>query len=577
MAEDSIRVAFPELGRCVETDRGNNLLAVMREAGIALAADCGGAGRCGKCRVIIDGDACLACTAHVMDDIEVVIPSGRASGDGDYSILVDYDGQGAVAAGEGFATGTAVSAAGAAAGTSSANATAPPSASAATTSANAAANSYAIAVDIGTTTVVGTLIDLATGRDLGSFAQLNAQIPYGADVISRIDTSLDDASKLSALITAQIDTAIVSLLAAHGIDGASVRKLVVAGNTAMSYILLGLPCRSLGLAPFKPAYAIEGPYAYRELFKTVTLGCDCDVLPYISAYVGGDLTAGLCALRGEDDFVLMDMGTNGEMLFRRGERLVCTATAAGPAFEGGSIECGLGSTRGAISSVWHDEGGFGYRTIGDAPATGICGSGILDLMAVLIREGFVDATGAFTERVEGGRVVLAGGASTGGATGAVAGAGDPAGAGGTSGSTGAGAQADASSPAVGTAGVGAGTPEVYFSQQDVRQYQLAKGAIRAGLEVLLDEMGGDLPAKVFLAGGFGQNLDPASAIATGLMPQDFSGRVIPIGNSSLSGAVKLCLNESARADVIAQIGKAQEINLATHRLFNDLFMEHMLF
>jgi uncharacterized 2Fe-2S/4Fe-4S cluster protein (DUF4445 family) len=523
MAENSVRVTFLELNRCIETDCGNNLLTVMREAGIALAADCGGAGRCGKCRVIIDGDACLACMVHVMDDIEVLVPGEQADGDGDYSILTNYDGQAAEI--------------GRAAGGSSA--------------ANTTTGSYAIAIDIGTTTVVGMLIDLATGRELGSFAQLNAQIPYGADVISRIDASLDDASKLSALITAQINTAIVSLLAAHSVDGARVRKLVVAGNTAMSYILLGLPCRSLGLAPFKPAYAIEGPYPYRELFKSDTLSCDCDVLPYISAYVGGDLTAGLCALRGEDDFVLMDMGTNGEMLFKRGERLVCTATAAGPAFEGGSIECGMGSTRGAISSVWYDEGGFGYQTIGDAPATGICGSGILDLMAVLIREGFVDKTGAFTERVEGDRVVLAGGAR---AEGSVALAGGAGAAGGT-----------------------AGTRTVYFSQQDVRQYQLAKGAIRAGLEVLLGEMEGSLPAKVFLAGGFGQNLNPESAIATGLMPQEFRGRVIPIGNSSLSGAVKLCLNESARADVVAQIAKGQEINLATHRLFNDLFMEHMLF
>ncbi|MDR3037412.1 MAG: ASKHA domain-containing protein [Coriobacteriales bacterium] len=501
MSESYLKVVFPKLNLAVKADCGDNLLELIREAGIGLDASCGGVGRCGKCRVVIDGVDHLACTTHVVRDLEVLIPAEQTN-EG-YAILVDHE-----SAGERSAGGT-----------------------------QGDTRTYAIAIDIGTTTVVGKLIDLATGREHASFAQLNTQIPYGADVVSRIDASLDDASTLSNLLTGQIDKAVASLLAEHRIDKNDVRKLVLAGNTTMSYLLLGLPCRSLGLAPFKPAFVLKDAYAYRDVFHTDTLYCNCEVVPYISAFVGGDITSGLVALRGEDDFILMDMGTNGELVFKRGERLICTATATGPAFEGGTIECGCGSTRGAISALAYEGGGFRYQTIGAAPASGICGSGILDLMAILVREGMVDKTGFLTDALgdERGRIVLTPG-----------------------------------SPETGN------TP-VFFTQKDVRQYQLAKGAVRAGLEVLMHEMGGDPPSKVFLAGGFGQNLNPESALATGLLPKDFRGRVTPIGNSSLSGAVKLCLNASAREDVATLQTAGEEINLATHRRFNDLFMESMSF
>lgn len=498
MLERRIRVVFPEGGRVLEADRGDSLLRLIREAGIELDTSCGGTGRCKGCTVLVNGVAQKACLSPVMDDVEVTIPHRPA--DEGYAILLDGglpDAQSSVSAGS--------------------------------------SDTYAVAVDLGTTTVAGKLIELTTGQERDSFAQLNAQRPHGADVISRISASQDDPSLLAGLIREQIDHALKTMLARQSIDGRQVHRLVIAGNTVMSYILLGLPCRSLGVAPFKPAFHIEGPYPYRGLFHTDTLSCDCDVLPFISAYVGGDLTAGLIALHGEDDFILMDMGTNGELVFKRGDRLICTATAAGPAFEGGGIECGSGSTRGAVSSVRHEEGAFVLTTIGDAPPAGICGSGILDLMAILVREGFVDTTGFLARPTRDDRVVLAE---------------DPRG------------------------GSGAA---VYFTQKDVRQYQLAKSAVRTGLEILLREMGGALPARVFLAGGFGQNLDPESAITTGLLPESFRGRVVPLGNSSLSGAVKTCLNTSAREAVVAQTACAQEVNLATHPLFNDLFMDNMAF
>ncbi|MDR1184470.1 MAG: ASKHA domain-containing protein [Coriobacteriales bacterium] len=526
MSDNSIKIVLPELGRTIDADRGDNLLERIREGGIMMDADCGGVGRCGKCRVSIDGKVRLACLTHVVEDIEVLIPSEKS--DEGYSILTAYEGsdvRGVAEYEDGGTRGGIQSTTRGIAGSSS-------------PLPDEGSSGYAIAIDIGTTTVVGKLIDLANGLEVASFARLNAQRPYGADVISRIEASLDDPSELSLLITSQIDREIASLLATHGIKRSDVRKLVIAGNTTMSYILLGFPCRSLGSAPFRPAYPISDPYPYRDIFHTDTLACACDVLPFISAYVGGDLTAGLCSLRGENDFILMDMGTNGELLFKRGDRLIGTATAAGPAFEGGNIECGSGSTRGAISSVHYEDRAFIYKTIGAAPATSICGSGILDLMAILVSEGLVDATGRFSDDVEGDRIVLSQGFESTGIVGAA---------------------------------------PVFFTQKDVRQFQLAKSAVRAGLEVLQEEMGGDTPSRVFLAGGFGQNLNPASACACGLLPATFRDRVIAVGNSSLSGAVKICLNDSARAETVKQIAKAQEINLASHRLFSDLFMEHMTF
>ncbi|MCL1847900.1 MAG: ASKHA domain-containing protein [Coriobacteriia bacterium] len=498
----SLYVSFPALGRTIKAAQGDNLLEVLRGAHIPLQSDCGGIGNCGRCRVNVNGNKALACLTYLTEDIEVVLPTAVIADGPDYPAGVEGSGPQRRAA----------------------------------TREEAVSNpqgSYAFAIDLGTTTLAGKLVDLSSGRELGSFAQLNEQQLYGADVISRINGAIDDASKLSHLITSQLDALIAGLLTERRIPGSQVARVVIAGNTAMSYLLLNLPCRSLGTAPFAPKFTLRASYPYEELFHTQTLLCDCVLLPFISAFVGGDLTSGLCLLGDEDDFILMDMGTNGEIVFKRGDRLLCTATAAGPAFEGSCIECGMGSIPGAISSVTYVDGGFCYQTIGAVPAIGICGSGLLDLMAVLLQQGFVDSTGFMTEKCKDGRVVLL--------------------------------QPDRQT----------GASPVFFTQKDVRQFQLAKSAIRSGIEVICREMGGELPRKVYLAGGFGQSLNPQSALATGLLPESFSGRVIPVGNSSLNGAVKLCMDESLRLEVPARIANAQEINLATHPLFSDLFMEHM--
>jgi len=493
-------VTFTDEQKRVEADVGDNLLDLILEQGIAIKADCGGVGTCGKCRVLVDGEVQHACLTRVVRDTEVLVVDVDAA-DG-YAILTEFreDGTGKV---------------------DLSGATSP------------AGSDLAVAIDIGTTTIVGKLLDRSSGIELASFAQLNSELPYGADVISRIKVCLEDASTLSSLITEQIDTAISDMLASSQVDRSSISRVVLAGNTTMVYILLNLPCQSLGFSPFIPEIPVDLTYPYTRIFHTDTLTCDCTIIPFISGYVGGDITAGLLSLASEDDFILMDMGTNGELVFKRGDHLICTATAAGPAFEGGNIECGSGSVRGAISKAWFEDGKITFKTIGGERPVGICGSGILDLGALLVRERFIDETGYLDDDLGSDRIVLTDKPDS--------------------------------------------DPEVYFSQKDVRQFQLAKSATRTGLEIIIDEMGGALPSKVFLAGGFGQNLDPASAIATGMLPESFAGRVSPIGNSSLNGAIKACLNDALVSTAAGSIEHAVEINLGSHPKFNDLFMDQMAF
>jgi len=498
MSDEKKNVSFPELGKEFQVDVGRNLLEIMRTEGIPIRADCGGIGRCNKCIVTINGKKRRSCRTNVMEDMEVIVPPDEAEG---FAILLDYEAEDNTIDLEGLGPLEDLD--------------------------------LAIAVDIGTTTIVGKLLDLKTGSELSSFAQLNDQRPYGSDVISRIEKSLDDASELSALVKKQIDQNILGLIASGKVNASQVKRVVIAGNTTMTYILLGLPCRSLGFVPFTPAFTYEVNQTYSEIFGNDNLNCECTIVPFISAYVGGDLTAGLCSLGTADDFIIMDMGTNGEMIFKRGDRLICTATAAGPAFEGGDIECGSGSTTGAISVVDYENGEWEIQTIGASRPTGICGSGILDLMAVLVKNKMVDETGLVDKDVIEPPVILYK---------------DP--------------ESD---------------DEVFFTQKDVRQFQLAKSAVRTGLEIIMKEMGGEPPAQVFMAGGFGQNLNPQSAMITGMLPTIFEGRVHAIGNSSLSGAVKACLNEEARNGLVEMAAGGQEINLAAHPLFQDSFMTYMYF
>jgi uncharacterized 2Fe-2S/4Fe-4S cluster protein (DUF4445 family) len=496
MDDQWVALDFPEEGRQVRALAGSSLLDVIRKSGLPIEADCGGNGKCGKCGVLLNGRKTLACRTPVEDGMQVVIPR-RA---GEMDILDDY------------------------------SKLEPDSVI------EEDAEAFGIAVDIGTTTVVVSALHLRSGRTLAARAFVNGQRPYGADVISRIKHSLENADLLSAVIKKQVDEAIEDICAAENLPRNKAARVVIAGNTTMLYLLLGLRCKSLGSVPFEPEFPLETSYPYQTVFGTATLDCPCLIPPFLSAYVGADITAGLLYCGDAGDFLLVDMGTNGEMAMRTGGLLCSTSTAAGPAFEGGGISCGMSGITGAIRSIRLEAGGgFACDVIGNAPPVGICGSGILDAVACLCEAEYIDESGAMSETFRAAGVLLAQNAETG--------------------------------------------RQIYFTQKDVREFQLAKSAIRAGIEVLMRETGTDgklfVPAAVYLAGGFGQALNVESAFRVGLLPEIFRGKVILAGNSALGGCVKLCRQPKLMDATRRFADGGREINLAAHPDFNDLFVDYM--
>lgn len=479
--------------------RGADLLDVLRVGGITIAADCGGRGRCGKCKVRVDNVEKLACLTKVTPGMRVTV----ISQEDDFAIQVEYDSKSeeqAAVSGE--------------------------------------IKRPCIAVDIGTTTVALQLVDADSGKVARTGSFLNGQRQYGADVVSRIQYARDGGlDTLSAIIRRDLSQSLYSLCEEAGIKPAQVEYICIAGNTTMMYLLLGLPCESLGLFPFTPAFDIKEQYTYVETFGEEGFPCPVYLLPWASAYVGGDITAGYlaCCTGPQETAMLIDMGTNGEMMFWSGDKVWCTSTAAGPAFEGGGITFGTGSIPGAISLInITEDKTITYETIGGAPPVGICGSGVLDAGAGLFKAGYFDETGLMEDDYFDDGVVIA---------------------------------------------EGEDGRKILFTQKDIRELQLAKSAIRAGVEILLDEAGVTIDQldSVYLAGGFGQKLRLESAVGIGLLPEEIASKARPIGNSSLGGCVKVCSNLSLLQEADALTKRAKEVLLSAHKDFQNLFMQYMAF
>ena len=525
-------IYFPRDGIKAEAREGDNLLDVIRAAGLSIEADCSGMRTCGMCKVRVNGALRLACETAAEDGMRVEL---LASSEG-HVILTDS-----------FTDETEHSRDG------SFYVRSRTQKEPSLLCSSPSPLRLAFAIDVGTTTVVIKAIDTGSSDEVGVRAFVNPQRAYGADVISRINNSMDDATELSELIKGAIDRAIESIMFDEG-AGAVTKNVVIAGNTTMMYLLLNLRCRSLGLAPFEPEFAIEPVYEYEDIFGTKTLDCPVLIYPFISAYVGGDIVSGLVNIERRiesgfhESYMLIDMGTNGEIAYRDGARLITTSTAAGPALEGGNITCGMGGLPGAIfKAKYAGDGKFTYETIGGLPARGICGSGVISLMAALLDAGLVSESGAFTEEAERLAEIT----------------------------DGAPAQKQlviAEPPHTGTG------KRVVFTQKDIREFQLAKGAIRAGLDILTEEMG-EHPHTLYLAGGFGQSIELKSAFRTGLIPASLMGHILFVGNTSLGGCVIACLECDARGPLplLYMTGRTQEINLGSHKSFNEKFMESMMF
>ena len=417
---------------------------------------------------------------------------------------------------------------------------------------------FGLAIDVGTTSVVTTLIELESGEQLASVSSLNPQAVFGGDLMSRIAFAQFNPTNLRKL-----QTRIVGLLNQHvaevcrrsGVLPKWIYKAVVVGNTCMHHLLLGIDPSHVGLAPYAPVMRHATVLAARELPLKIAPEARVCLLPLVAGFVGADAVAVALATRLADSPALrvaVDIGTNGEVLLGSRERLLACSAPAGPALEGAQIRHGMRGAQGAIDKVTIDRD-VHIHTIGETPALGICGSGLIDLLAGLLDAGVIDWTGLIQVEARDslppdlrGRVTMRG---------------------------------EERVFVVLRPGEADARAEIVLTQDDVRQVQLAKGAIASGIAMLLHVAAVPLERveELLLAGGFGNYLSILSAIRIGLIPALPVGRVRYVGNAASLGA-QLCLlseAERARADTLAS--RIEHVSLAAHPDFEQIFVDAMNF
>lgn len=403
---------------------------------------------------------------------------------------------------------------------------------------------WGVAADIGTTTVVCFLVNLANGKTIDVEAQANRQSIHGTDVISRISYTAEHehgTNELRELIVNQLNEMISSLCDRCGILSRSIYHMTAAGNATMIHLLLGLPTESIAAAPFTPV--TTGALNYTAAETGLCIGGVISILPGISGYVGSDITAGILAsgmAESEKMTLLLDLGTNGEMALGNRSRITACSVAAGPAFEGGNIGQGVGGVRGAVCKVDLSDKPA-YRTIGGEVPVGICGSGILDAVSEFLKHGIISETGRMAgPETNDSRLVEENGIRK---------------------------------------FILETDPPIAVTQKDIREIQLAKAAFAAGIYVLLKVM--DLGFKdidrVFLAGGFGSYMDIVSALNIGLIPGELKGRITSIGNAAGTGAKQYLLSKSCREKAVHIASLASPVELSANSEFQNTFIENMNF
>jgi uncharacterized 2Fe-2S/4Fe-4S cluster protein (DUF4445 family) len=422
------------------------------------------------------------------------------------------------------------------------------------------ARRFAIAFDLGTTTVVATLLDLDTGQPVGVRSMLNRQQPYGADVISRISATMLDEQALGAL-QARAQETLHQLAGEVCREGAvapeEVYEVTVCGNVTMIQLALGIDPEPLSMAPFIVAAHELPPATAVDFGVAVHPRAPAFVFPSLGAYVGGDIVAGLLATgltRDKRLRLFIDVGTNSEIALGTHERVVATAAPAGPAFEAAQIRCGMRAAEGAVEGVKISDGALRLQVIGDAGPAGMCGSGLVDCVAELVHAGLLDRSGRF---IPDEQAAAEYGAELAGRLTKVGEervfvlhwrGDDPANA-------------------------------VFLSQRDVRELQFAKASIATGWQILLRELGvepGDI-GQVLLAGSFGAYLSPTSAIRIGLVPRMALPRIVSAGNVAGEGAKIAALSLRERAEARSIVREVEYVELSGRADFNDLFVDQLAF
>jgi len=428
-------------GRVLHAPAGKLLAELLREEGFQVTSPCGGQGSCGKCRVTVDGRETLACRTAVDRDMTVELPDRGAM--------------------EILSRGPRVTGTG---------------------------RGHVLALDIGTTTLVCSLLD-GSGKELALSAAPNPQAPYGADVVTRIRAAMAGKREdLTALLRRSLEALALECCGKAAVAPEEVTTVSAVGNPCMRQLFLGMDVENLARLPFSRAVSVPETRPCGDCLPCFS-GAELVLAPDIGPFVGTDtlgciLSAGLH--EKEELTLLADIGTNGELVLGNKEKLICCATAAGPALEGAGIRFGMTAQKGAIHRVWAEAGSMKCSVIGGGAAEGICGSGLIDAVATALTLGLIDRRGRILNEE---KIIPL-------------------------------------------------TEKVFLTQEDIRAFQLAKGAIQAGVRVLAKSLGvrSEDIQQVLLAGGFGSFLDPDKACRVGLLPEEFRGKTLAIGNAALAGA-----------------------------------------
>ena len=492
----------------IEAEEGENLLSVQIRAGLHPDAPCGGQGACGKCLVDIEIDgeqweSVLACRYEVHSDLTIMRHDIK-----NYKILES--------------------------GVKREVELAP-----------AVKKGYGAAFDIGTTSVVCYLLNLENGKQLARASMLNPQTQFGADVISRCEYAMEhDVEMLSAVIRLAMNQLIDEVCSKSNVNVREVKLITMVGNTCMHHLFLNIDPTSLTKVPYEAAVKDEIVMKAAEADLIAAADAILQVLPNIAGFVGAD-TVG-CILATDFDHIrelslMIDIGTNGEMVMGNQDRMLACSTAAGPAFEGAKIECGMRGTTGAIDHVKYEDGELKCHVIGEeegASALGICGSGLMDIVAAALDAEIIDDCGKIDTDCKGVFLLP-----------------------------------ESNMPAIRLAG------DVYLSQKDVREVQLAKGAVAAGIELMADELGIQIAdiQSVMIAGAFGNYMDPHSACRIGMIPQELENKIKMIGNAAGEGSIIATLNQSEFEHAQKIRETVEFLELASSPDFQDTFVDNLLF
>lgn len=517
-----VTVVSREQGSTQEFDiKEETILELLCNSMEDVVAPCGGKGKCGKCKIqILEGELAvteedkafftkeeldsgwrLACKAKPMEEVKILL--GWES-EREMDVMSEFTEAKAVNA-EQKMTRT---------------------------------GEVGFAIDIGTTTLAIQLVSVDNGEVLDTWTGLNPQRVYGADVISRIQAAMDGKQEaMTEMIRKALWKGMKELLERCKVDPARVETIVVAGNTTMLHLLYGYPCDGLGQMPFVPYSLKKECRKASDLFPEFNENIQVYSYPGCSAFVGADIVSGIYGIQmqeQEDISLLIDLGTNGEMALGNREGLLVTSTAAGPAFEGGNILWGTGSIPGAICKAKLEEDTLFIETIQNKPAVGICGTGVLELVAEFVEHDVIDETGRLEDEwFEEGYPV----AST------------------------------------------EKEEKIVLTQKDIREIQLAKAAIRGGIEALLHQYGihAEQISHIYVAGGFGYHMDFEKAIRIGMFPEEFRGKMKSVGNSALYGAKCALADRSYLDHAVVFVERAKEVSLSADLVFQEAYMEGMLF